>query len=93
MLPEVPTFREQGYPAILGTAWHGVYAPASTAPATIDQLSKAIVVSARSAEFRRALTALGLEATGTTPQALGAIMEADAGYWRPIVEASGFSVE
>ena len=93
LLPEVPTFREQGYPAIEAAGWHGVYAPAGTPQPLITQLSAAIGAAVRTPELKTKFTALGLEPTGTTPEALAAIMAADTAYWRPIIKASGFTVE
>jgi tripartite-type tricarboxylate transporter receptor subunit TctC len=93
VLPAVPTFSESGYAAIVASGWHAVYAPKPTPAATIDRLGSAIVTTLSSPEVRDALIALGIEATGTTAQALAEIMAADVAYWRPIVEASGYSVE
>jgi tripartite-type tricarboxylate transporter receptor subunit TctC len=44
-------------------------------------------------ELRERLIHLGLEPTGTTPEELAAIMAADTARWRPIIKASGFSVD
>ena len=43
LLPGVATFREQGFASIEGSGWIGVYGPAKTPRAIIDQLSSAIV--------------------------------------------------
>ncbi len=93
LLPAVPTFREQGYASVQAVGWHGVYAPAGTPPPAVDRLSTAIVAAVRSPELRKKFAALGLEATGTTPQALAAIMAADTAHWRPIIKAAGFAAE
>jgi len=93
LLPEVPTFREQGYRSIEATGWHGVYAPAGTPQALIDRWSSMIAAALRTPEIRERFAALGLEPTGTTPQELAAIMAADTARWRGIIKASGFTVE
>jgi tripartite-type tricarboxylate transporter receptor subunit TctC len=89
----VPTFRQQGYPSVEAVGWHGVYAPARTPQPVIDRLSSVIVAALRTPAFREKFMALGLEPTGTTPQALAAIMAADTARWRPIIKAAGFSAE
>jgi len=91
LLPAVPTFREQGFPAIEGTGWIAFYAPAGTPKAVIDQWSALIVKTVQAVELRERLIHLGLEPTGTTPEELAAIMAADTARWRPIIKASGFS--
>jgi tripartite-type tricarboxylate transporter receptor subunit TctC len=93
LLPEVPTFGEQGFPGIEAVGWHGVYAPAGTPPPVIDQLSRTIVAALQTPALQQKFVALGLEPTGTTPQMLAAIMAADTARWRPIVKASGFTLE
>jgi tripartite-type tricarboxylate transporter receptor subunit TctC len=93
LLPAVPTFREQGYSSVQADGWHGVYAPAGTPQHVIDQLSAAIAAAVRTPELKAKFAALGLEPTGTTPQALAAIMAADTAHWRPIIKAAGFTAE
>jgi tripartite-type tricarboxylate transporter receptor subunit TctC len=93
LLEDIPNFREQGYPAVEAEGWHAVFAPAGTPQTVIDQLSAAIGAAVRMPSVRAKLVALGLEPTGTTPQALAAIMAADTARWRAIIKASGFSVE
>jgi tripartite-type tricarboxylate transporter receptor subunit TctC len=93
LLPAVATFTEQGFPAIEGSGWIGVYAPANTPKAVVDQLSSAINAAIRKPELRERLLKLGYEPTGTTPSELSAIMSADRARWAPIVKASGFSAD
>jgi tripartite-type tricarboxylate transporter receptor subunit TctC len=93
LLPEVPTFGQQGFPGVEAVGWHGVYAPAGTPQPVIDRLSAAIVAALRTPELREKLVALGLEPTGTTPQMLATIMAADTARWSPIIKASGFTAE
>ena len=42
LLPEVPTFRERGYPAIVDETWFAVFAPAGTPKPVLDKLSAAL---------------------------------------------------
>jgi len=93
LLPAVPTFTEQGFPAIEGNGWIAFYAPARTPKAMIDQWSAVIARAVQTPELRARLIDLGLEPTGTTPEALAAIMAADTARWAPIVKASGFSAD
>lgn len=93
LLPEVPTFREAGFSTVDVAGWHGVYAPAGTPQAVVDQLSGAITASLKTAAMRERFVTLGLEPTGTTPRELAAIMAADSKRWAPIIKAAGFSAE
>jgi tripartite-type tricarboxylate transporter receptor subunit TctC len=89
----VPTFREQGYPSIEAVGWHAVYAPAGTPQPTIVRLSASIASVLKAPEVRERFVSLGLEPTGTTPEALAAIMAADTARWRPVIKRSGFTAE
>src|SRR5262245_41132071 len=91
LLPEVPTFAEQGLPRVSAVGWNAIYSPAGTPKPLIDRFSMAIVRALRTPGIRDKLTGLGLEPTGTTPEELAAIITADAARWSPIVRAAGFA--
>jgi tripartite-type tricarboxylate transporter receptor subunit TctC len=91
-LPGVPTFREQGFD-LEGTGWYAVFAPAGTPPDTVDRLAKQIAQAVQTAEVRAWIQKGGMEATGTTPAELAAILKADYGKWGPVIKASGFTSE
>lgn len=91
-LPDVPTFKEAGYP-IEGEGWYGVYAPAGTPADIVAKLNTAIVAAARTPAIKARMLALGLHPTGTTPAELGRIQRADLERWAPVIKASGFRPE
>jgi tripartite-type tricarboxylate transporter receptor subunit TctC len=93
LLPDVPTFAQQGYPSLEALGWHAVYAPAGTPKPTVARLSAALVAVMQASGIRDRFAELGLEPTGTTPEALAAIMAEDTARWRPIVKASGFTAD
>jgi tripartite-type tricarboxylate transporter receptor subunit TctC len=93
LLPSVATFKEQGFAAIEGSGWIGVYAPAKTPRPVIDQISAAIAAALKAPDVRERFLVLGYEPTGTTPEQLAAIMSADTARWGPVIKASGFSAE
>ena len=93
VVPEIPTFRQQGFATVEAVGWHGMFAPARTPQLVIDQLSAAVSAALLSAVVRERMTTLGVLPTGTTPKGLSAIMEADTDHWRRIIKATGFSVE
>jgi tripartite-type tricarboxylate transporter receptor subunit TctC len=92
ILPDVPTFREQGY-GIEGGGWYAAYAPAKTPKETIDRLAAAIGEAIKSADVREKLEALGMEPTGYGPAELARIHKADYDKWGPVIRASGFKPE
>lgn len=93
LLPSVATFNEQGFAAIEGSGWIGVYAPAKTPKSVIDRIATAIASALKAPEMRERFLTLGYEPTGTTPEQLAAIMSADTARWGPVIKASGFTAE
>ncbi len=92
LLPEVPTFKELGYP-IEGNGWTAIYATGGTPRPVVERLNKALVEVLRQPDVRQKLANLGFEVTGTSPEELAAIMRADSARWAPVIQASGFKVE
>jgi tripartite-type tricarboxylate transporter receptor subunit TctC len=91
LLPNVPTFREQGLAKIEGTGWIAMYAPAGTPKSAIAEISTAINDALRTPQVREQLIHLGYEPMASTPDGLKAIAAADASRWGPIIKAVGFS--
>jgi tripartite-type tricarboxylate transporter receptor subunit TctC len=91
-LPDVPTFREQGFD-LEGTGWYAVFAPAATPKDTVDRMSRAIAQATRTPDLLAWIEKGGMEATGTTPAELAAIVRADYDRWGPVIKASGFTSE
>jgi tripartite-type tricarboxylate transporter receptor subunit TctC len=93
LLPDVPTFREQGLAKVEGTGWIAMYAPAGTPKPAIGELSTAIADALRTPRIREQLIHLGYEPMPTTADELKAIAAADAARWGPIIKAVGFSAD
>ncbi len=91
-LPDVPTFREQGFD-LEGTGWYAVFAPASTPKETVDRLSRQIAQATQAPDVRAWIQKGGMEPTGTPPAELAAILKADYEKWGPVIKASGFTSE
>jgi tripartite-type tricarboxylate transporter receptor subunit TctC len=60
-MPEVPTFKELGYPELneLGISWFGMVAPAGTPPAMVAKLQEAALKAARLPEVVKRLKDMG----------------------------------
>lgn len=93
VMPDVPTFKEQGYPDIVGQGWFAMYAPAKTPAASIDEINKALNKALATPEVRERFAALGLEIGSGTPADLQKTMIEDAKRWSPVVKKSGFKAD
>jgi hypothetical protein len=90
LLPEVPTFTESGMPGIDFSAWFGVFAPAGTPPAVLDQLNRQIVAAVQSPETRAKLVDAGFSVSGTSRADTEKMLETEATRWAAVVKATGF---
>ena len=92
LAPEVPTFKELGYP-IEASGWYALFAPAGTPKALVDRYARAAVDAIRAPDMKEKLEQMGLEPTGYGPVELARILRADYDKWGPVIKASGFKPE
>lgn len=93
VMPNVPTFKEQGYPDIVGQGWFGLYAPAKTPADQVEQIARALGKVLARADVRDRLLSMGFEVGGGTPADLRKTMAEDTRRWGPIVKKSGFRAD
>ena len=94
--PDLPTFAEMGLPALSQSFWWGLFAPKGTPKDIIGKLNAAAVEALADPVVRSRLTDLGLEIfprERQTPEALAALVKADAEKWWPIIKELGIKAE
>jgi tripartite-type tricarboxylate transporter receptor subunit TctC len=90
------TFGEMGLPALTFSAWNALFAPRGTPSDIIAKLNAAAVEALVDAAVRVRLIDLGFEIyprEQRTPEALGALVKADAEKWWPIIKEFGIKAE
>ena len=93
VMPDVPTFREQGYPELVGQGWFAMYAPARTPAAQVDEINRALNRALANPEVRERFASLGLEVGGGSAADLQKTMADDTRRWGPVVRKSGFKAD
>jgi tripartite-type tricarboxylate transporter receptor subunit TctC len=88
-LPQIPTFRESGYPDVDCNAVVGVLAPAKTPKEIIDLLNKEIAAAVALPEVKDRLTTLGFETAAATPDELAAFLKAEVPKWAGVIKTAG----
>jgi tripartite-type tricarboxylate transporter receptor subunit TctC len=78
--PDVPTFREQGFPTITAGNWIALFASAKTPPALLARLQRD-AASAMTAPDVRDKIAAGYELWTGTREEFGVFMEQDRAAW------------
>ena len=94
--PDIPTFVEGGLPALSWSTWYGLFAPKGTPKEIIDLLDGAAAQALADPAVRSRLADLGLEVfpcERQTPEALGALVKADAEKWWPLIKKLGIKAE
>jgi tripartite-type tricarboxylate transporter receptor subunit TctC len=93
VLPEVPTIAESGFPGFEATTWHALVAPAGTPKEVIAALHQATAATVNDPAVRKALTDLGVDVVGGTPEELRAYLRSEIPKWAAVVKASGAKVD
>lgn len=68
-LPDVATFKEQGFSGLDENSWYGLFAPAGTPPETVEAIQKDIASVLATPEFKAKLVEYGSLPGGDTPAA------------------------
>jgi tripartite-type tricarboxylate transporter receptor subunit TctC len=93
LLPEVPTFRELGYPSIVGETWYAVFAPVGTPKPVLDKLNAALNRITMSAGFGEAMRKLGNEPKSSTPAELREVTLQQSRNWAELIRRLNIKAE
>jgi tripartite-type tricarboxylate transporter receptor subunit TctC len=92
--PEIPTAVESGMPNMIAQNFLGLFAPAGTPRAIVDQISRACGVALADPEFQRALVTAGTDPVlDSGPEKTRRFVEEEIARWTPIIKAVGLKVE
>ncbi len=85
-LPQVPTLREGGLTDYDVSSWNALVAPARTPAGVIERLNQEANAVLALPEIRQRLLDVGVEARGSTPEALHALLASEVAKWREVIE-------
>jgi tripartite-type tricarboxylate transporter receptor subunit TctC len=85
-LPDVPTVAEAGHAGYEASAWNSLAAPVKTPRAIIERLNREVNAIVATADFKQRLLEMSIEARGSTPNALHALLVAEIAKWKSVVE-------
>ncbi|HYG41791.1 MAG TPA: tripartite tricarboxylate transporter substrate binding protein [Bordetella sp.] len=89
LLPDVPTFRELGYPSVVGETWYGVFAPAGTPAPIVDKLNAALRKVTTSQQFTQSMTKIGNQPRPSTPAELKEVTLRESERWGDLIKQLG----
>lgn len=91
-LPDVEAIGEK-VPGYAGELWVAMFAPSGTPQPIVTKLSELISEATSSADVQAKFKSLGVELLPGGPSKLAALLKEDIERWRPIVQASGATID
>jgi tripartite-type tricarboxylate transporter receptor subunit TctC len=92
-LPNVPTTAEAGLPGFEVEAWVGLFAPAGTPPAVVQQLTDKVKAALATPEAKAVADRTGIEIRYLGPDALGALVQKETAYWAQVIKAKNIKAD
>jgi tripartite-type tricarboxylate transporter receptor subunit TctC len=90
LLPEVPTFTEQGFASVEATyARFGVFATAGTPAPLVERIAADITAALRQPDLRDKFAGMGYILEGSTPAAFAATLKQDTERWGQVITKLG----
>lgn len=94
LMPDIPTFAEQGIDVTSGEGWTGMWARVGTPAAEIQRMQKAIQQVLQMPELReQMMQRLWVHPRYRNGAEMDALQRAELAHWEPIIKASGFKPE
>ena len=85
ILPDVPTVREQGFPALEFEGWNGLFAPAKTPKAVIDKLQRETAAAVKHPDLVKRFNDLGAESVGSSSEQQKAMLVQQMKQFTPVI--------
>jgi tripartite-type tricarboxylate transporter receptor subunit TctC len=93
VIPDVPTFAEQGIEGVQAEAWMAMVAPAGTPDAIIDKLYAATKAALDSPEAKEQMSKFGFQPVGITPAEFAKRIEEEEKRWSKVVDQAGLRLK
>ncbi len=93
LIPDLPTFSEQGMAGFEATTWFGVSVPKGTSPVIVKRLHAVFTQALKVPEVRERLIKQGFDIIGSTPDEFDAYLKAELQRWSRVVKESRASVD
>src|SRR5262249_12145974 len=93
LLPQVPTFAELGFPAVVSSSWFGLAAPTNTPADVTGTRAAAMPPIFAPANYQAALQKPGLEQFSWSPEQSAAFIKAEFDKWAEVARSAGIQVD
>jgi tripartite-type tricarboxylate transporter receptor subunit TctC len=93
VLPDVPTFIEQGVPGFVASTWAGMLAPAATPAAIVKRVSEEIAAIVRMDDVRARLEGMGTIPVGNRPAEFEKFIAAETDKWGKVIRSAKVTLD
>ena len=93
LLPDVPTFKEAGLPAMTQLGWFAMFAPAGTPKAIVDRLNAEVIKAVSGTDVDAQFGQQGLTAMPLSPDQFAAFVREDEGRWKQTLQSLKITLE
>lgn len=89
--PDLPTFKELGYPDLVASTWFSISGPAKLSKAIAERLNREINAAMAKPEVQARMRRDGLLTQAMTPAEFTKFVAAESARWTPLVERAGLA--
>jgi tripartite-type tricarboxylate transporter receptor subunit TctC len=93
LMPDIPTIAEAGVPGVVSATDYALYAPAGTPKDVIAILNRETNAVIQLEDVRAKLAGMGIEISGSTPEALQAELADEIAKWAKVVKDANLKLE
>jgi tripartite-type tricarboxylate transporter receptor subunit TctC len=87
--PDVPTFKELGYPDLVAATWFSLSGPAKLPPEISHRLNAAVIEVMQEPAVQKQLAQDSIEFKSLTPEDFTKFVQAETARWAPVAKAIG----
>ncbi|MFD0669638.1 Bug family tripartite tricarboxylate transporter substrate binding protein [Ramlibacter sp. MAHUQ-53] len=91
ILPSVPTLSEQGMGKLDTSSWDAIVVKAGTPRPIVERLHTEIARIMAKPEVKAKFVEMGMAAVSSTPEELGALIEAETARWGAVIKAANIT--
>jgi tripartite-type tricarboxylate transporter receptor subunit TctC len=93
LLPDVPTFRELGYPNLVLVGWFGLLAPRAVSPSILDRLNREVSDITQLARYRSRLEAVMIDPVSTSRTDFAKLIESESARMKEVIQRANIAIE
>jgi tripartite-type tricarboxylate transporter receptor subunit TctC len=91
--PELPTYKEQGYPDLIASTWFALSGPAHLPPEIVERLNAEVVKALNGPDLQARFEREAIDTKTATAAEFTALFKAEAARWTPLAKAVAAAVK